>query len=214
MADIFLPDQDRETLAAFARYQRNAADADTAADLLELTYEMDASDRLADVQAETLILHRRHDRAVPFESARSLAKGISTARLVALDGNAHVPWVDGEAMARKANAFFTARAEPVERVFSAADGGAARFDVAGRRLILEGEPVALTPLEFGVLSELTAAKGDVVSRDHLLEAVWQQPFEGSNRVDSLIRGLRRKMGAQAGAIETVKGYGFRFPGWK
>ncbi len=209
MADIFLPDEDRQTTSAFADYQRNATDADTAAALLKLTYEMDASNRLGDVKAETLILHRRNDRAIPFESARALAKGISGARLVAFEGGAHVPWVNGEAIAHAANSFFRGRADapspPTET--STKD---VRLDIEGRQLILAGETVALTPLEFGVMQELTAAKGAVVTRDEFLQRVWKQPFEGSNRIDSLIRGLRRKMGAHGAAIETVKGHGYRF----
>lgn len=212
MADIFLPDEDRETASAFARYQRNAADADTAAALLKLTYEMDASDRLGDVCAETLVLHRRNDRAIPFEEARALATGIAGARLVTLDGSAHIPWVEGDSMARAANRFFKGLADRQDAPLDLAVE-ANGLDAKGRRLILSGEPIALTPLEFGVMLELTAAAGDVVTRDHLLEEVWKQPFEGSNRIDSLIRGLRRKMGAHAVAIETVKGHGYRFAGW-
>ena len=212
MADIFLPGEDREAVAAFARYQRAASDVDTAADLLRLTYSMDASDRLADLQAETLILHRREDRAIPLESARALAKGITGARLLTLEGSAHIPWVGGDALAQAANAFFRGLALPRDPV-SAVPTSVTRFDTNSRQLILSGEPVPLTPLEFGVMVELTDARGDVVTRDHLLEAVWKQPFEGSNRIDSLIRGLRRKMGPHAAAIETVKGHGYRFAGW-
>ncbi len=213
MADIFLPDEDRKTVDAFARYQRNATNVETAADLLRLTYEMDVSDRLSDIRADTLILHRREDRAIPIESARTLAKGITGARLVALEGRAHVPWVGGEALARQANAFFRGLAAPTEAPVGQSED-ASRFDVQNRQLIISGEPVTLTPLEFGVMVELTEANGNVVTRDHLLEAVWRQPFEGSNRIDSLIRGLRRKMGLHSAAIETVKGHGYRFTGWQ
>ncbi|MHA7870938.1 MAG: alpha/beta fold hydrolase [Hyphococcus sp.] len=213
MADIFLPDEDRKTLDAFARYQRNATDVEIALALLRLTYEMDAADRLGDIRAETLVLHRREDRAIPIESARMLAKGIPGARLLALDGRAHVPWVGGEPMARIANAFFRGLPTPPEAP-ERSSPATFRFDPLNRRLILAGAPVALTPLEFGVMVELTEANGGVVTRDRLLEAVWKQPFEGSNRIDSLIRGLRRKMGAHAAAIETVKGHGYRFTGWR
>ncbi len=212
MADVFLPDEDREALAEFARYQRNAADVDAALDFLRLTYDMNAADRLGEVKAETLVLHRRKDRAVPFESARDLAKGITGARLTVLEGSAHVPWVDGASVARAANAFFRGRIDEEAAAPRPAPEGTF-FDKENRRLMLAGAPVALTPLEFGVVSELTAAEGRVVTRDRLLAAVWGQPYEGSNRIDSLIRALRRKMGAHAAAIETVKGHGYRFAGW-
>lgn len=215
MADIFLPDGDRAAVDSFARYQRDATDADTAAALLKMTYEMDASDRMADVKSETLILHRREERAIPYALAHQLAKGITGARLVTFEGSTHVPWIGGEIIARTANAFFKGRDHaPPATVGPSQDENGPYFDAEARRLVLDGETVGLTPLEFGVMSELFAAGGKVVTRDHLLEAVWKQPFEGSNRIDALIRGLRRKMGAFAPSIETVKGHGYRFAGWK
>ncbi len=212
MADVFLPDASRELIDIFARYQRDAASVDVAVQLLELTYAMDARDVLGQVAAETLILHRRGDRAIPYESARTLAAGIEGARLVTLEGRTHPAWVDGDEIARMANRFLrgldTDVADAPEAVTDAC-----RLDRDNRCLIAEGERIDLTPLQFAVLAELTAAENQVVTRDQLLEKVWKQPFEGSNRIDSLIRGLRRKLGPYAPSIETVIGHGYRFAGW-
>ena len=78
-----------------------------------------------------------------------------------------------------------------------------------RGLVLDGRPIALSPLEYGVLLELVAARGAVVTRDELLTRVWKQRHTGSNVVDALVRLLRKKLGPYAGDVETVKGHGFR-----
>jgi hypothetical protein len=77
-------------------------------------------------------------------------------------------------------------------------------------LVLDGEPIALTPLEFAVMSHLQAKRGKVVTRAAVLGDVWGYEYTGgSNVVDSVIRSLRKKLGPHASAIETVRGYGYR-----
>jgi len=78
-----------------------------------------------------------------------------------------------------------------------------------RGIVLDGREIALSPLEYGVLLELVAARGAVVTRDELLARVWKQRHTGSNVVDALVRLLRKKLGPYATDIETVKGHGFR-----
>lgn len=212
VADIFFPDADRETLNGFARQQRESASVEAAAELLRLTYNMDARPLLPQVRAETLIIHRRQDRAIPFEAARDLAAGIRGARLVTFEGRAHPPWLEGDEIARLANAFLCGREAPADAGREEGPGGC-RLDGDNRCLVIEGEEVGLTPLEFALMRELAAAPSRVVTRDELLERVWKQPFEGSNRIDSLVRGLRRKLGPYAASVETVIGHGYRFAGW-
>lgn len=77
-------------------------------------------------------------------------------------------------------------------------------------VVLDGRHVALTPLEFGVLSHLHAQRGKVVSRPAVLREVWgYDQVVGSNVVDSVVRALRKKLGADATSIETVRGFGYR-----
>jgi DNA-binding CsgD family transcriptional regulator len=73
-------------------YQRTAADPDTAAALLALAYELDVRDAVARLRLPVLVLHRRDDRAAPFERGSELAALIPGARLLPLDGSAHPPW--------------------------------------------------------------------------------------------------------------------------
>ena len=93
LADIFAPDADRSTRAELARYQRACSDAATARSMLALSYELDVSERLHQVRAPTLVVHRIGDRAAPFAQAEALAAGISGAQLVPLAGRSHLPYV-------------------------------------------------------------------------------------------------------------------------
>lgn len=84
------------------------------------------------------------------------------------------------------------------------------LDSRTREIILDGERVALTPLEFGVASMLEARDGAPVTRNELLEQVWGHGYDGgSNVVDAVVRTLRKKCGEHAGMFETVRGVGYR-----
>ena len=83
------------------------------------------------------------------------------------------------------------------------------IDRVRRRVSRGGRPVLLTRKEFGVLEELAAADGGVVSAEELLERVWDEhadPF--SNTVSVTLSRLRRKLGSPS-PIETVIGCGYR-----
>jgi DNA-binding response OmpR family regulator len=83
------------------------------------------------------------------------------------------------------------------------------IDRVRRRVSRAGRAVALTRKEFGVLEELAAAEGGVVSAEDLLERVWDEhadPF--SNTVSVTVSRLRRKLGNPP-PIETVIGCGYR-----
>jgi len=77
-----------------------------------------------------------------------------------------------------------------------------------------GKNISLTKTELGILVELFRKKGDVVSREHLLENVWGEK-EGrvrSNSVDVHMKTLRQKVekkNTEKPLIETVRGYGYR-----
>ncbi len=101
LADIFLADAGVAERERFARLQREAASAETAASLLELVYRLDVSAELERVRAPTMVVHRRADRAIPYEQGRALAAGIAGASLIPLEGSAHLPWTgDAESVVR------------------------------------------------------------------------------------------------------------------
>ena len=93
LADIFLGEVGGEAQDRFARFQREATSAETAAGLLELVYRHDVRADLGRIRAPTLVVHRRKDRAIPYELGRELASGIPGAALSPVDGRAHFPWV-------------------------------------------------------------------------------------------------------------------------
>jgi hypothetical protein len=85
------------------------------------------------------------------------------------------------------------------------------LDLVQHQLVLDGRRVDLTRLEFDVISYLQQRQGRVVERAALLRDVWgYEHAGGSNVIEANVRSLRRKLGGRAGAIETVRGLGYRF----
>ena len=88
---------------------------------------------------------------------------------------------------------------------------ALRLDEAARELLVDGRRVALSAREFELLAYLMQREGQAVKRGDLLDDIWGTHYEGgSNVIDALVLGLRKKLGAHAGAIETVVRFGYRF----
>jgi pimeloyl-ACP methyl ester carboxylesterase/DNA-binding CsgD family transcriptional regulator len=102
LADVFMPSADAEEREAFVAYQREAASADRAARSLEAVYRFDVTERLSRVRAPAVALHRREDRAIPFELGRELAAGLPEATFIALDGADHYPWFGDSAQLLRA----------------------------------------------------------------------------------------------------------------
>jgi DNA-binding response OmpR family regulator len=112
------------------------------------------------------------------------------------------------------------RARPPEAAAGgAAAGGAAgvpdrygpRLTVDRRagRVYLDGQVVALTPKEYGLLSFLIEEPGALISREQIMEAVWDAHWFGPTKtLDVHVGALRRKL-AGAITIEAVRGVGFR-----
>lgn len=94
--------------------------------------------------------------------------------------------------------------------YESGHGSGLHLDENLRQLVVEGTEVPLTPLQFNLLRHLANHSERVVERDELVQAVWGRAFVGSNVVDAAVRGLRKKLGPHSGAIETIKGFGYRF----
>src|SRR6478735_12005549 len=85
--------------------------------------------------------------------------------------------------------------------------GDLRVDAPARRVWRGDEEVRLTPTEFDLLVCLAATPGAVVSRDRLLAEVWGwDGATGTRTVDSHVKGLRAKVGADL--VRTVHGVGY------
>ena len=78
---------------------------------------------------------------------------------------------------------------------------------------VNGKDVTLTLKEFELLTFLFRHRGNVLTRDQILQEIWGYEFDGENRtVDVHIRTLRAKLGPGGELIETVRGVGYRISG--
>ena len=78
---------------------------------------------------------------------------------------------------------------------------------------MAGRPVSLTKREYDLLLCLIRNKGQVLSRDQLLDKVWGIDFEGGERaVDVWIKSLRSALGSAGKQIKTVFKAGYRMEG--
>ena len=93
--------------------------------------------------------------------------------------------------------------------------GPLRLDTGAHRAEVAGTELALTAREFAILEFFLLHQGLVLSRERILENVWDFDLEdGDNLVEVYIGRLRRKLAA-AGAgdpITTIRGAGYRFDG--
>lgn len=88
--------------------------------------------------------------------------------------------------------------------------GAARLDLAARRLTVGHQDVPLRPREFDLLVALAARPSHVHSRDRLLERVWGAPSTAPPQtVDVHVSRLREKLAPVGLGIETVRSVGYR-----
>ena len=86
--------------------------------------------------------------------------------------------------------------------------GDLEIDPAAREVRKNGQLVELTYKEFELLRLLCAHRGMVLTRDDILQAVWDYDFAGETRtVDMHVKTLRQKLGE--GYIQTVRGVGYK-----
>ncbi len=106
-----------------------------------------------------------------------------------------------------------AEAADTVEVFTSGD---LEVDSRQHRVFLRGEEVSFKPKEFDLLAFLVRNRGQVFSREMLLQRVWGYDFVGDTRtVDVHVRGLREKIEVDPGEptrLETVRGVGYRFVG--
>lgn len=88
--------------------------------------------------------------------------------------------------------------------------GPLTIDVPAHSVLVGGEEVVLTALEFRLLMDLVTRAGRVQSRNALLERVWgYAPNVETRTVDTHVKRLREKLGPAGKCIETVRGVGYR-----
>ncbi len=135
LAGLFMPHGSGDEIAAFTRYQRHAADADVAAAFLELDLGSNVRELLPRVTQPALVLHRRGDCTVPIGRGRELASLLPNARFVALNGDAHLPWLEDQRELQRALAGFLEDAPPID---SNGDSPLSRRETEVLRLVAAG----------------------------------------------------------------------------
>ena len=108
----------------------------------------------------------------------------------------------------------TEQAVAVEEPPAAVDLGHVQVDLAGHRLLRDGETLSIKPKAFELLAFLIRHPGQVFSRDQLLERVWGYDYAGETRtVDVHVHWLRSQVEEDPSTprfIHTVRGVGYVF----
>jgi two-component system OmpR family response regulator len=89
--------------------------------------------------------------------------------------------------------------------------GDLELDDDSHRVLRSGEEVPLSPTEYKLLRFLLRNKGRVLTRNQILDHVWDYDFDGeSTVVETFVSSLRRKLDQGGpGVIHTVRGVGYR-----
>jgi len=86
-------------------------------------------------------------------------------------------------------------------------------DTRARTVVLDGQPLELSPKEFDLLAYLASRAGEVVTKRQLLADVWRLPYGGADKtVDVHLSWLRRKLGESAQEprfLVSVRGVGVK-----
>jgi two-component system, OmpR family, response regulator ResD len=85
------------------------------------------------------------------------------------------------------------------------------IDDSARTVIIEGNPIDLSSKEYDLLYFLTENTGKALSREQILNNVWNYDYFGGLRtVDTHINRLRIKLGNKGDYIQTLRGFGYKF----
>jgi DNA-binding response OmpR family regulator len=192
-----------------ARALELAEDGDFAIVLLDLT--------LPDGDGRDVCRALRRSSSVPI--LMLTARGTEADRIVGLELGADdyvvKPFSGGEVIARIRAILRRAAPQPGEEPPPGPIAvGGLEVDFGSRRAHLDGAELQLSRKEFDLLAELIRHAGRVVTREQLMDRVWDENWFGSTKtLDVHIRWLRQKLRddpADPRYLHTVRGVGFRF----
>ncbi len=85
------------------------------------------------------------------------------------------------------------------------------LDKAAHQAMVDGRPIDLSVKEFELLAYFMENQGIALSRETILNHVWDYDYYGDARtIDTHVKKLRSKMGEKGSSIKTVWGYGYKF----
>jgi len=89
--------------------------------------------------------------------------------------------------------------------------GGIEIDVDGRTVKVDEKPIELSLREYELLTYLINNNGIALSRDKILNNVWNYDYYGDSRtIDSHIKKIRHKLGKKGKYIKTMRGIGYKF----
>ena len=89
--------------------------------------------------------------------------------------------------------------------------GGIDMDLSAHIVTIDGKPVELSFKEFELLQYFIVNRGVALSREKILNNVWNYDYYGDARtIDTHVKKLRSKMGAKGDYIKTIWGVGYRF----
>jgi DNA-binding response OmpR family regulator len=181
-----------------------AADADVGLVILDLGLpDVDGIDVCRRLRAA------RPDLAILIVTARDQELDVVAGLDAGADDYLVKPFRLSELLARvRAHLRRTAAAEPDERQ-EPLRAGEVVVDRAARRAWCGSDELALRPKEFDLLTLLLGEAGRAVTRERIMNEVWDTDWMGSTKtLDTHVLALRNKLGS--GAITTLRGVGYRF----
>ena len=91
------------------------------------------------------------------------------------------------------------------------DFGGIEINTEGRTVTVDGKPIELSLREYELLKYLLDNENVALSRDKILNNVWNYDYYGDSRtIDSHIKKIRHKLGKKGKYIETIRGIGYKF----
>ena len=89
-----------------------------------------------------------------------------------------------------------------------------KVDYLGHCVFIDGNEINLTPKEYDLLVYFIKNKGIALSREKILNNVWNYDYYGDARtIDTHVKKLRSKMGEKGKFISTIWGMGYKFEAW-
>jgi two-component system response regulator RegX3 len=208
---------------ALEREGFNATVAGTAAEAMEKASDREPDLVLLDIglpdgSGLDVCRELRKDSQVPI--IMLTARGAESDRVAGLELGADdyivKPFSAREVMARVRAVLRRATAAQGDDVDGPINLGELSLDTAKHEARLDGRPVELSRKEFELLKVLMENAGSVLTREALINEVWDMNWFGSTKtLDVHVSGLRKKLGddpQKPQYIHTVRGVGFRFSG--
>lgn len=91
------------------------------------------------------------------------------------------------------------------------EAGGIRIDKAAHSVTVDGNPIDLSYKEFELLTYFMENKGIALSREKILNSVWNYDYFGDARtIDTHVKKLRSKIGEKGNLIKTIWGMGYKF----